>query len=148
MRQNFLSKDFFVSASENATKQVLMSIPQFVDDIKYVGENTLVQTMKFMYNRQHDDLNHHVDVSLLPLSDGYTRITLHGTYANGQAFHKDEYISNALNNFESAINAAIKGEIAEFKPEEPKPSSLKRVWQMLGFIVAAVGISFILKKFS
>ena len=147
-RQNFITKDFFVEASESETKQTLLSIPEYVNNIKFLGENRLVQSIKFLYERANDHTPQHVDVSLLPLNDKQTRITLHVGYANGQLFSKDNYIINTLHNFESAIAAAIDGNISAYTPEEPRQNVVRRVVNALVLTAASVGMFFIWKKLS
>ncbi|HEY0733119.1 MAG TPA: hypothetical protein VGD33_11910 [Chitinophagaceae bacterium] len=147
-RQNFITKDFFVEASESETKQTLLSIPDYVNNIKFLGENSLVQSIKFLYERANDHTPQHVDVSLLPLNDKQTRVTLHVGYANGQLFSKDNYIINTLHNFESAISAAINGNISAYTPEEPRQNVIRRVVNGLVLTAATVGMFFIWKKLS
>ncbi len=147
-RQNFISTDFFVEASESETKQTLLSIPNHLSHIKFIGENNLVQSIKFQYERSNDTNPQHVDVSLLPLNDKQTRVTLHVAYANGQLFSNDNYIVNTLRNFESAVAAAINGTIGNYIPEEPRQNVVKRVSSAIFLTMASVGLFFIWKKIS
>jgi hypothetical protein len=46
-RQNFLSRESFVEATEFQAKESLLSIPVFVPNIKLIEENTKLQSFKF-----------------------------------------------------------------------------------------------------
>ena len=47
-RQNFISKDFFVPASEKDTRQSLLEIPGFEGMIKFKEENKTLQRIFFI----------------------------------------------------------------------------------------------------
>jgi hypothetical protein len=49
-RQNFLSRESFVEATEFQAKESLLSIPVFVPNIKLIEENTKLQSFKFFYH--------------------------------------------------------------------------------------------------
>jgi hypothetical protein len=147
-RQNFISKDFFVNSSETAAKQSLMSIPAFMPNVKFISENIIVPSLKFLYERPGDNMHHHVDVSVLPLTDDYTKITLHVAYINGHSFHNDQYVHNALYNFETAVHAAAKGSTIEYLPKEVKQNAARKLIKMASLMIASIGMFFIWKKFS
>ena len=65
-------------------------------------------------------MEYHVDVTLLPLDTQYIRISLHGEHSNGEAFDNDADMANALHDFESAIEAALKGDVSTYKPYKPE----------------------------
>lgn len=145
-RQNFISKDFFVNATEEETRQSIKGLPGFVPNVKLVMENKVIPTVKFLYERPGEEKHHHVDVSVLPLTDMYTRVTLHVSYASGHAFNKDPYINNALQNFESAIHAALGGHADTYQVSMVKESAPKRLAQMLVLLATSVSVFFIWKK--
>ncbi|MGZ3838285.1 MAG: hypothetical protein ACXVMS_05145 [Flavisolibacter sp.] len=115
-RQTFLSRESFVDATEKQTKETLFSIPAYVSNIKLVAENKLIESFKFSYEQVEKKLQYVIDVTILPLNDQYTRISLHASHNNGQAFYTDADMSFALHDFESAIHAALKGDLAHYKP--------------------------------
>lgn len=146
-RQNFISKDFFTFSTEEDTKQALLSLPQFVNLISFVGENKLLQSWRFSYELPKST-NLYIDVALIPLNDGHVRITLHGTYANGHSFHKDGFITNALLNFERALQAAIAGTSGNFVAIEPKVGSSKKALHLMLNTLAFLSGSMVSKKLS
>ena len=99
-RKNFISKEFFVNATEQQTHETLFDIPRFISNIKLVNEHTPAHTVKFMYAKDETSLPYHVDVSLLPLDQNCTSVCLHIAYVNGQVFTKDNNILLSLINFE------------------------------------------------
>ena len=82
----------------------------------------------------------------MPLYDGQTRVTLHARHANGHSFNKDRYITNTLNNFEAALQAAIKKDIEQYKPEEVRVNKAQKIFRSLIFILSATGIFFLWRK--
>src|SRR5437868_5121467 len=111
-RQNYLSRESFVDVTEKQAKDTLLTIPAFASNIKLVSENKLTDSIKFSYELPAKKLNYNVNVSVLRLNEKFTRISLHATYANGQAFSNNSDISIALHDFESAIQAALKGDVS------------------------------------
>ena len=114
-RQTFLTRESFVDATEQHTREALRSIPAFLASIHFVSENRPGQAYRFLYDQKTKKVNYHIDVSVLPLNDQYTRISLHASHVNGQAFYTDADLSFALHDFESAVHAAVKGDLAQFK---------------------------------
>ena len=119
-RQTFLSRESFVDATEKQTKETLFSIPAYVSNIKLIAENPRMESYKFSYEQTEKKLRYIIDVSILPLNDQYTRISLHASYVNGQAFYADADMAFALHDFESAMHAALKGDLAHYKPAGQK----------------------------
>jgi hypothetical protein len=115
-RQTFLSRESFVDATEKQTKETLFSIPAYVSNIKLVAENKVIESFKFSYDLIEKKLQYTIDVTILPLNDQYTRISLHASRSNGDAFYADADMAFALHDFESAIHAALKGDLAHYKP--------------------------------
>ncbi len=116
-RQTFLSKEFFVNASEQQIYQAVLTIPQFVDNIRFVRHHTIGQIVKFVYETPGHPLHHYVYVSLLPLTNQQTRVALSVSYTNGQVFGKDSLVAQVLTNFEGALYAALQGKLDEYQPE-------------------------------
>jgi hypothetical protein len=144
-RQNFLSRETFVEASEVQAKESLLSIPVFVPNIKLIAENTRLQSFKFCYQLPQRNTEYYVDVTVLPLDTQYIRISLHGEHSNGESFANDEDMATALYDFESAIAAALKGDVSTYKPFKPKEKKSKNFFQLTAAVAASAGI-FILKK--
>lgn len=146
-KQNFISKEFFVNASEKDTQRILFTIPQHLRNIKLVSKHTPAHSIRFTYERPESAIHHHVDVSLLPLDSNFTSVCLHVSYSNGQVFYKDSNIINTLNNFEAAIQAALKGKLAEYEPAAPKVTTGKKMAQLMMMVVSSFSILF-LKRMS
>jgi len=147
-RKNFISKEFFVSATEQQIKETLLHIPQHISNIKLVDKHTPAQTVKFLYEREETNLQFYVDVSLLRLDQEYTSVCMHITYANGQVFTKDSNIILSLNNFESAIQCGLKGELSNYQPLVPKPKPLARFAHTTMMVAASAGMLFMSRKLS
>lgn len=147
-RQTFLSRESFVDATAKQTKETLFSIPAYVSNIKLLAENKLIELVRFSYE-QADKKHHYViDVSILPLNEQYTRISLHASYANGHAFYEDADLAFALHDFESAFHAAIKGDLAQYKPYGQKEKESSKFMQLLQAFKIAIGELFLKKKLS
>jgi len=114
-RQNFLSTEFFVTASEEQAKKAVCSLPQNLPYIKLLKENTLAKSMRFLYEHQGKQAQNYVDVSILPLDSQYVCLILHGSFTSGQAFHSDPDISNALRHFEQAVFAAVENDFSSLE---------------------------------
>jgi hypothetical protein len=146
-RKNFISKEFFVNATEQQTHETLFDIPRYVGNIKLVNKHTPAHTVKFLYEKE-DNLHYHVDVSLLPLDQQCTSVCLHITYTNGQVFTKDSDIIHSLNNFESAIQSALKGSLDTFQPLPQKQSKVAQVTHSAMMLAASVSMLFLSRKLS
>ncbi len=48
-RQNFLSKESFVAATEQQAKETILSIPAFANNIRLVAENKMIESFRFAY---------------------------------------------------------------------------------------------------
>jgi len=146
-KQLHLSKDFFVNASEQETRQHILQLPTCINNIKFVEENTVRHSFKFVYERPAEtpDNYNYIDVSLLPLNVHQTRITLRGSYVNNTVFHKDFKVSNALYNFESAIHAVVKGAVNEYEPRQIKINNTRSLNVILA-LAGLAGVYFIIKN--
>ncbi len=147
-RQNFLSKETFVDASEKQTRDSLLAVPSFVPNITLMAENKMIESFRFSYHQPVKETIYHIDVSIQTLNEKYTRISMHGTYANGQAFHTDSDMALALHDFESAIIAALKGDTSFYRPFEPKVKNTKKFLQLTLAFVTSIGVFFLKKKLS
>lgn len=125
-RKNFLSSDFFATTSEEEAKKAICSLPRHIPDITLLKENTLVQSVRFLYEHKEKSVQFYVDVSILPLNNQCVRFSLHCSYTNGHSFHSDNDISNALYNFEQSIQAVVNNDFSFLNvSEKTKPSSKK-----------------------
>lgn len=115
-RQNFLSRESFVSASEQMTRESILAIPVFAPHIKLQTENKMLQNFRFIFEQAELNLEYYIDVMILPLNEQYTRISLHARHTDGQAFQHDPEMAMALHDFESAIIAALNGDTALYQP--------------------------------
>jgi len=147
-RQNYLTRESFVDASEKQIRDSLLTIPTFASNIKLISENKLTDSIRFNYELAPKKLDYHINISVLRLNEKYTRISLHATYANGQAFQHNSDISIALHDFESAIHAAIKGDSSTYKPYQPKESFSKRAVHFVVAFGSSLGLFFLKKKLS
>jgi hypothetical protein len=114
-RQSFLSRESFVKASAFRTREILLSLPFHLDHISYVTENRIIDSIRFYYQHPTKKREYYVDVSVLPLDEQFTRLSLHGMHVNGHAFHEDAQMALALHDFESAILASLGGELVHYK---------------------------------
>jgi len=147
-RQNFLSLETFVEATETQAKESLLSVPAFVANIKLIAENEKLQSFKFRYQLPLKNLEYHVDVTIRALDSQFIRICLHGEHSNGEAFDNDADMALALNDFESAIVAALKGDVSNYKPYKREEKRSKKFLQFTTVLVAAAGIFVLRKKLS
>ena len=147
-RQNFLSRESFVDASEKHAKDSLLAIPAFVPNIRFVSENKMVGSTRFSYEQPVKNTEYFIDVSVLPLNDQFTRVCLHGTHLNGQSFNNDADMAYALHDFEAAMLAALQGDVSLYVPGEKKPANSKKFVHMATALVTSVCFFFLRKKLS
>jgi hypothetical protein len=147
-RQTFISRESFVDATEKQTRETLFTVPAYVSNIKLLAENKVIETLKFSYEQVNKKQSYIIDVSVLPLNDQYTRLSLHASYPNGHAFYEDADIAFALHDFESAIHAALKGDLAHYKPNGQKEKEPNKFIQICMAFKSSVGELFLKKKLS
>lgn len=147
-RQTFLSRESFVDASEKQTRETLFSIPAYVSHIQLAAENKRIESYRFLYEQTQKDARYIIDVSILPLNEQYTRISLHASHPNGHAFYADSDMAFALHDFESAIHAALKGDLAHYKPGIPKTNAADNWAQLLTDLKSSVRGMIFKKKLS
>ncbi|MES2881849.1 MAG: hypothetical protein V4676_06860 [Bacteroidota bacterium] len=147
-RQTFLAKESFVDASEKQTKECVLSLPAYIATLSLVNENKLLHSFKFCYDQEEKKARYNIDVSILPLNDQYTRISLHASHTNGHSFYNDSSLSLALHDFESAIHAAVKGDMALYMPLAPRQKKQTFLELCLQTCKTAFGILILKKKWS
>jgi hypothetical protein len=106
--QNFLATDFFLLASEQEAKKVLLSLPTYHTHITLLKENSIVHSTRFLFEQTEKQVQHYVDVSMLPLNDQHILVRLHGSYTNGKRFQADPDLSYTLKQFENALCSLLK----------------------------------------
>jgi hypothetical protein len=147
-RQNYLSRETFVKATENQTREILLTIPATLNHVRYIGENKLNSSIRFSYKQQEKNREYHLEVSILPLDEQYTRLCLHARYINGDSFYTDTDMAVALHDFEGAVHAAVKGELFRYIPYTPKPSFRKKVISIMSNLPSFPNLIFLRKKLS
>ena len=63
-----LSKEFFINAPEQTARQYILQLPECISNIKFVEENQVRQSMRFVYERAEETNveSNLIEVSLLP----------------------------------------------------------------------------------
>lgn len=145
-RQTFISKEFFVPASEIDIRHILLALPRYTEDVKFVNQHSVTATITFLYQRAEDKKVFRVLVSLLPLHQDCTQINLHIAHTNEQAFYYDKSIEEGLNNFESVILAALQGDMSLYRPRKQEEKSTKKLIRIVQSIIASTGDYLIWKK--
>jgi len=115
-RQNFLSRESFIESTEKQAKETVLSVPAFASNIRLIAGNKMIESMRFSYELPVKKTLFLIDVSVLPLNNKYTRISLHARHTNGQAFQQDADMAIALHDFESAVTAALNGDTSQYQP--------------------------------
>jgi hypothetical protein len=118
-RQTFLTRDFFVPAKEESTRQLIMDLPTSIPYLTFLSENKSLQSIRFLYAPANEKSQYLMEVLWLPLNHSFTKVTLRGAYVDGSAFYDDRYIANVLYNAETAIMAMAEGRLEEFQVELP-----------------------------
>ena len=147
-RQTFLTRESFVDATEKQTKETLFSIPAYVSNIKLIAENKIIESYKFSYEQTEKKIEYIIAVSVLPLNDQYTRISLHASHTNGHAFYEDSDMAFALHDFESAIHAALKGDLAHYRPAGQKVRETNSLSQFFAVFKSSISDLIFRKKLS
>jgi hypothetical protein len=114
-RQSFLSRESFVKASAFRTREILLSLPFHLEHISYVTEKRMIGSIRFYYGYPVSSREYYIDVSVLPLDDQFTRLSLHGMHIDGHSFHDDAQMALALHDFESAIHSSLAGDLMIYK---------------------------------
>jgi hypothetical protein len=124
-RQTFATREFFVNVCEHVTQQGVLELPRTFHQMRFVAENAKLHSILFMYEPDDVGAPVQVSVSVLPLNDACTKVTVHGSYTNGCAFNHDKYMTLVMLNVEAALQAAISGSTA-FEPMVPKKKLAQR----------------------
>lgn len=125
-RQTFATREFFVSNPEAATRHTVLNLAHFFRRMQLTGENAKLHCITFLYAPEGEQCAIHVVMSLLPLDEGCTKVTVHGSYTTGCVFKKDLYMMQALDNIEAALQAAINGSTIPFEPPVRKKKLAQR----------------------
>ena len=147
-RQTFLTRESFVNATETAIKESLLAIPVFANNIKLEWDNQMLQKVRFRFEQLEKNECYWIDVSVLPLNDSHTRICLHASYTDGQAFYESPDMAIALHDFESAIGAALNGDSSLYQPTTMQTRNSKNFLRFAFTIVTSVGMLMLKKKLS
>ena len=75
----------------------------------------MIDSTRFVYMHMGKNIEYFVDVTVLPLNDQFTRVSLHASHVNGQSFYEDSEMAIALHDFEFAIHATVNGDLAALK---------------------------------
>jgi hypothetical protein len=151
MRHNYLTRESFVPVSEEQARNSLRAIPAFASHIEFLSENRFTESLRFRYAPVNSELNILVDVTVLPLNESYTRISLHGTYETGQALRdpkEENKLGFSLHDFEKAAEAAIRGEATSYEAPRPRKSTMRQGVIGFGSLLAFLGFIFLGKRLS
>lgn len=124
-RQTFLTREAFLTATDAQVKNILLSLPEVMPALSLVGENKLIEQMRFAYDAGEKQ-SYFIDISVLPVNDLYTRLSLHAEYKNGKAFQTDPEMNITLHDIEIAVQSILKGEVLYF-PLEQKTKSINQI---------------------
>lgn len=147
-RQNFITSESFVDSSIHQVKDSILSIPAFVSNIRLLADNKVIESIRFSYEVPLKEHAYHINVSIQPLDDRYTRISLHASYANGKLLQGSNEISSVLNDFQSAILASLKGDTTIYKPFIPKESYKGNMVKTVLAFATTIGVIILKKKLS
>lgn len=138
-KQNFLSTDFFVAASEASAKEAALSLPGRHGHITLLREHNLTHSLRYLFEHNHKPLQNYVDLSILPLDNLYVRISLHASYTDGKSFHSDFDIAASLQAFEEALQGALHGTVPNVRVT---PSPVLKPYRPSLFAKAFAGLLF------
>ncbi|MER3464516.1 MAG: hypothetical protein C4329_09050 [Chitinophagaceae bacterium] len=144
-RQTFLTKETFLAATEIELKKILHSLPEVMPDLSLVGENKLIEQIRFAFNADIK-LDYFIDFSVLPVNDQYCRLSLHATHKNGKAFITDPEMHAVLHDIETAVHALAKGEVYCFPTKQKIKSKTKTAW--IASFKNSFAVFLLKKKFS
>jgi hypothetical protein len=137
-RKNFLSADFFVTASETEAKRLLLSLPGHVSQLTLLKEDTIIHSTRFLFDNPEKGTQYYVDVTILQLNDQYVRFSLHGSYTNGQAIQTETEIRNVLLQFEKSIYAAVNNDFSSLKQEPKRRDTPKKNFSIINSLLSLV----------
>jgi hypothetical protein len=121
-RQTFLTRETFLESSENKIKELLLSLPNYCDNITYKSENQLTGILLFEFTSAGKKPTYFVSVSILPLNDQYTRVNFHASQADHAAFYENPDMAVALQQIVGSIQALVEGRFSYFN-EPPKKAA-------------------------
>lgn len=120
-RQTFLSRESFLESSEKRTREVLTLLSEHAANISFVADNRLTGGLRFCYVSRSRNAAYNIDVSVLPLNDQYTRLCLHASHTNEEAFYENPDMAYALHDMEAGIQAMVGGDFSYFRQKENIP---------------------------
>ncbi|RYZ28351.1 MAG: hypothetical protein EOO10_09875 [Chitinophagaceae bacterium] len=137
-RKNFLSTDFFVSASEKEARNILLSLPGHLSQLTLLKEDTVIHSTRFLFDNPEKGTKYYVDVTVLQLNDQYVRFSLHGSYTNGQAIQSENEIRNVLAQFEKLIFATANNDFSSLYPEQKRREASKKSFSIFNSLLSLV----------
>jgi hypothetical protein len=137
-RKNFLSADFFVTASEKEAKRLLLSLPGHVSQLTLLKEDTIIHSTRFLFDNPEKGTQYYVDVTILQLNDQFVRFSLHASYTNGQAIQSETEIKNVLLQFEKSVYAAVNNDFSSLKQEPKRNEAPKKNFSIINSLLSLV----------
>ena len=143
-RQNFLTKDFFVDVSEKEARQALLNLTLCSPHIKFIKENVLTHSFRFLYQPIDGKKHFQIDISLIPLDNNYTQNVIHLSYTNGQALTRDAGAKTVLLLFEQAVYASLRGDTSSEALSPLRETTVK--WRGIGHLLNLQAYSWIFSR--
>jgi hypothetical protein len=147
-RQNFVSRNFFVPATEKQAVETIKAIPHFVSYLEETGIAAIGRSFRFRSTFGGQEESLYVDVSLLRLDHEFTQVGLHASFLSGKVIGKNPFPEALLQNFEQALLASLKGDVSLFRPLAPEPSFSHRVLQYVAHPLSLLLVVLLRKKLS
>jgi hypothetical protein len=136
-RQTFLARESFIDATAALAHDLLLTLPVQVSHVELICDKPAMDALRFCYREPVGEAAYLIDVTILPLNNQYTRISLHASHLNEHAFYEDAAMAFALHDFECMIHAALKGDLAHYQPfESGEKGGAKRFQPLQGFFSA------------
>lgn len=137
-RKNFLSTDFFVTASEKEARNILLSLPGHLSKLTLLKEDTIIHSTRFLFDNPEKATQYYVDVTVLQLNDQYVRFSLHGSYINGQAIQSENEIRNVLLQFEKLIFAAANNDFSALNTDQKRREVPRKNYSIINSLLSLV----------
>lgn len=137
-RKNFLSTDFFVTASEKEARNILLSLPGQLSQLTLLKEDTIIHSTRFLFENLEKGTKYYVDVTMLPLNDQYVRFSLHCSFTNGQPIQSGNEIKNVLQQFERSIFAAANNDFATLYQEPKRRERQKKSLSLINYLLSII----------
>ena len=137
-RKNFLSTDFFVSASEKEAKNILLSLPGHLSQLTLLKEDTVIHSTRFLFDNAEKGTQYYVDVTILQLNDQFVRFSLHCSFTNGQSIQSETEIKNVLLQFEKSIYAGVNNDFSSLQPEPKRTAAPRKSFSIFNSLLSLV----------